>query len=367
MGLFYSSTFLLFYLLSFCAPVAAQETGWLRVTGAPELRFPRDHGAHPEYRTEWWYLTGIVKDDGGERHGFQVTFFRQGLDPSPTSERESALRARQAVAGHLAVVDIGGGVFRHAERLRRVAVGLAGFSTRTLDVWVEDWQLRMDGTGALRAKASDRGAEIGVDLELRHARPPVAHGNGGHSRKGPGDGNASVYLSWIRLKVVGEVTVGGVGRAVEGEAWLDHEWGTSQLGDRVVGWDWFGLRLGDGRSLMVYRLRHQGGEADPHSSGTLVAVDGSVRPLSVDEVRIDPTGSWTSPATGAAYPSGWRIGVAGSDLDLEVHPLVAGCEVDGRASTGVVYWEGPVTVFGSHTGEGYAELTGYADSLAGRF
>jgi predicted secreted hydrolase len=154
---------------------------------------------------------------------------------------------------------------------------------------------------------------------------------------------------------------------VAGEGWFDHEWGSSQLGEGVVGWDWFSLRLDDRSELMVYRLRREDGSPGPYSSGTLVRADGSTRRLGADEVLLDPTGWWTSPATGGRYPSGWRIAVPSEQLDLAVAPLVPAAELDGRGSTGVVYWEGPVEVTGSRRGEGYAELTGYAGSLAGRF
>jgi predicted secreted hydrolase len=354
-------------LLTSAALIHASETGWLSITAPPSLSFPRDHGAHPEVQTEWWYLTANLIGDDGRRYGVQVTFFRHGVDPSKVRSDQSPLRARHALAAHLAVADVDSGVFLHAERVWRADGGFAGFITDDLGVWLGDWELdRLDGD-VIAAKSSDRAAGIAVDLRFRPTKPLVRHGDEGYSRKGPDAGNASVYVSWTRLEVGGSLTLDGRELAVAGEGWFDHEWGTSQLGEGVVGWDWLSLRLSDGSELMVYRLRRRDGSADPFSSGTVVLPDGSARRLEVNEVVLEPTAKWTSPNSGGEYPSGWRVRVPTEGLDLAVEPLLQGAEVDGRASTGVVYWEGPVRLSGSHGGEGYAELTGYAGSLAGRF
>lgn len=195
----------------------------------------------------------------------------------------------------------------------------------------------------------------------------MLHGERGYSRKGADPGNASIYSSWTRLAAHGRVRVGGRERKVSGEAWYDHEWGTSQLGQGVVGWDWFSLRLADGRELMLYRLRRADGSAEPFSAGTLVEADGSSRALALADFSIEPLGTWRSPRSGGAYPAGWRLGVPGAKLELELRPLLADCELDTSSSTGVVYWEGPVRAAGTVAGEGYVELTGYAGDLAGRF
>ncbi len=345
----------------------AEGVDWERITGPPEIDLPRDHGAHPEVQTEWWYLTANLTGTDGNRYGVQVTFFRSGLDASPPQPDSSPLRARQALAAHLAVVDVERGAFRHAERVRRADGGFAGFATDDLGVWLGDWQLERRADDTLVAAASDRASGIGVELEYRPAKPLVRQGVDGYSQKGSDPGNASAYLSWTRLEVSGRLVLDGREVEVSGAGWFDHEWGTSQLGDGVAGWDWFSLRLDDGSELMVYRLRREDGSPDPYSSGTLVRTDGTTRRLAVDQVVLEPTGSWISPETGGSYPSGWRIGVPSEGLDLTVEPLLPSAELDGRASTGVVYWEGPVAVTGSHTGEGYTELTGYAGSLAGRF
>jgi predicted secreted hydrolase len=167
--------------------------------------------------------------------------------------------------------------------------------------------------------------------------------------------------------VAGEIEIEDARRPVRGTAWFDHEWGTSQLGGGVVGWDWFSLRLDDGRDLMLYRLRQADGVAAPHSSGTVVEVDGTVSTLAKDDVEIEVLERWTSPDTGASYPIRWRLQVPARDVDLEVRALLAAAELDGSATTGVIYWEGPVRAEGSQGGEGYVEMTGYAGTLEGLF
>lgn len=350
------------------ATVAAGETGsWRRVTGPPQLAFPRDHGAHPDHRTEWWYLTGVVTGADGGRYGFQITFFRVGLDPSSPEPGSSKLRARQVLAAHLAIADISQQRFHHAERLRRVGGGLAGMSEEDLEVWLDDWTMAHAVGGEMAVTAGDRDRGIGLEIALKPERELVLHGDAGYSRKGPEAGNASVYLSWTRLAVTGEIEVGGSRIAVTGTAWFDHEWGTSTLGQGIVGWDWSGLRLDDGRDLMVFRLRRADGEPDPRSSGSLVGRDGRVTRLERDDIEIDPLTWWQSTATAGRYPVRWRLRLPGEAIDLEIRALLPVCELDGTATTGVIYWEGPVAVSGSHGGEGYVEMTGYAGSLEGRF
>ena len=346
-------------------PLLAAAT-WQTVTAPPVLRFPRDHGAHPEFQSEWWYVTAVLADSGGRRWGVELTFFRQGLEPGPPAAGESPLRARQALAANLAVADIGAGRMCFAERLARLGP-LASASAADLDLALDDWTMRRRADGTLALAAAGRDAEIGVRLALAPAQPLFLEGDGGMSRKGPGPGNASVYLTWPRMVATGTLEIAGRTLAVRGEAWFDHEWGTSQLGPGVVGWDWLGLRLADGRDLMLYRLRRADGTAAPESAGTVVAADGSTRRLAAGDFTFVPLTRWTSPRTGARYPARVRVTVPSAGLDLEVRPEIADAELDARRSTGTVYWEGPAAVTGSVAGDGYAELTGYATSLAGRF
>jgi predicted secreted hydrolase len=252
-----------------------------------------------------------------------------------------------------------------AQRLRRAGAGLAGLGREDLQVWLEDWELHRHPDGSLGLLASDRAAGIGLELTLEPVSGPILHGDGGYSQKGEDEGNASVYVSWTRLTTTGERLLGQRRLPVTGESWFDHEWGTSQLGEEVLGWDWFGLRLDSQRELMVYHLRRHDGGLDPRSAGTLVEGGGKVvHHLAAGEIDLRELDSWTSPASGATYPIAWSLQVPGHDIDLEVRALVAVAEMDTRHSTGTVYWEGPVEVTGTSQGQGYAELTGYTGQLA---
>ncbi len=347
------------------AGAVAGAAGWSSVRPGRTFAFPRDHGAHPAARTEWWYLTGTLRRDDGREYGAQITFFRRGIDPAPPAPGDSDLRARSVLAAHLAIADVGAGTLRSAQRLRRAAAGLADAREGDLDVRVERWRLWRTPDGRLHALASDPASGVGLDLTFTPGTPPVLEGDGGVSRKGPEPGNASAYVSYPRLATAGTLTVGGVAFEVRGGSWFDHEWGTTELGPGVVGWDWFGLRLAGGRDLMLYRLRLAGGSESPFSAGTVIAADGSSRPLAPADFSIDVLARWKSPSTGAVYPSRWRLRVPSAGVDVEVRPLLAAAEIDARESTGTIYWEGPVAVTGSEAGEGYVELTGYAGSMSG--
>lgn len=355
------------------APVAsdASADGWRQIVAPLETSFPRDHGAHDDTRVEWWYLTGLAASaDGAARFGWQLTWFRLGLDPSPRAADEPLLSPRQLYSAHLAVVDLSSGRMLHGERSRRAVPALAWSSSTDLDLGLDGWTLRREtraGGDVLRASATDRETGLALDLELVPAKPAVRHGRDGISVKGPGAGNASAYVSWTRIATSGTVTVGGRTTQVKGETWFDHEWGSTQLGAGVSGWDWFGLRFADGRELMLYRLRTADGATTPESSGTWIERDGSTRHLAREDVTLRATSSWTSPRSNGVYPARWELSVAGTGLAVAIEPMAADCELDGRASTGTIYWEGPVRVSGSVAGEGYAELTGYAGSMAGRF
>lgn len=348
------------------APQLARDS-WKSIEAPLVLDFPRDHGTHLETRTEWWYATGLVTDDRGRRFGYQVTIFRQGLDARSAAPGASPLRARHALAAHVALAEIDGGRFRHAERLRRLDDGLARLSSDDLDAVLEDVVIRREADGALRIRATEPEAGFALDLRAMPVKPLVLHGDRGVSRKGDEAGNASAYASFTRLDTSGSLTIDAARHDVRGASWFDHEWGSSQLGAGVVGWDWFGLRLDDGRELMVYRLRRAGGSATAASAATLVERDGTSTRFDAARIALTTRSTWTSPRTRGVYPSSFALKIDSAGLDLVVEPFLADCEVDGSASTGVVYWEGPVRVSGSATGEGFGELVGYAGSLAGRF
>lgn len=340
---------------------------WRRITAPQNSSWPRDHGSHDDCRTEWWYVTGEVASASGARFGLQLTIFRQGADATPLAPDESPLRAKHVFAGHLALVDLTTGEFVRAERARRATPGLAYARTETLDARLESWTMRLDASGALVVAADDAELGIALALTLVPEKPLVLHGAAGISVKGDAPGDASVYASWTRLTARGTLTRRGVELGVSGAAWFDHEWGSSQLGRGVVGWDWFALRLDDGRELMLYRLRRADGSAHPASSATIVDTSGRTTFVPFARFTYEEEAHWKSAASGAAYPARWRLTLAEPALELVVTPRVANCELDGRSSTGVVYWEGPVAVTGTTSGAGYVELTGYAGSLARKF
>jgi len=343
---------------------------WRAVEPGLELEFPRDHGAHPEYRTEWWYVTGNLEDARGRRFGVQLTFFRSGLGEHLPPAGANPARAYQVWAGHLALVDVERAETRLAERLRRGGSPLVRASQARLDFALEDWELTQGADGAIALRAADPAAGLAVDLTLAPAKPLVLHGAGGVSTKGEEPGNASAYTTWTRLATSGALTVDGARHDVRGESWLDHEFGSGQLGAGVVGWDWFGLHLADGRELMVYALRREDGSPHPVSGGTLVAADGTARPLARSDFALEAQSTWKSPHTGATYPARWTLAVPSAGLRLAARPLVPDCELDTR-STNVIYWEGPVELTdattGAPAGRGYAELVGYAHGMEGRF
>ncbi len=338
----------------------ANDEGYARAIEPRELRFPADHGPHPEFRTEWWYYTGNLETAGGRRFGFQLTFFRSALAPR-MPERESAWATRQAWLAHFAVTDVAGGRFHSFERWSRGAAGLAGARAEPFRVWVKDWTAEGFGGHAPPMRLTASEGDVGIDLVLQQGKPPVLQGDRGLSQKGPEIGNASYYYSLTRMPAAGSVHLGGERFAVTGLAWMDREWSTSSLGRDQVGWDWFAIQLSDGTDLMLYRLRRRDGAADPASSGTVVSLSGEARHLALPDLRIASSGAWRSPRSGARYPAQWRIQIPSEELDLEIRPLLADQELD----ISFRYWEGAVEIEGSRQGRpvrgrGYVELTGYA-------
>ena len=338
--------------------LADDRAGFTRALAPRALSFPSDHGPHPDFRTEWWYYTGNLRTAAGRHFGFQLTFFRIALAPGAVV-RASAWATRQLYFAHFAVSDVAGGRFHAFSRGSREALGLAGASASPFRVWIEDWSAEGDGSSA-RLRAS--GGDVALDLELSAAKPIVAQGDRGLSRKGPEPGNASFYYSITRMPARGVVRLGRETLEVSGEAWMDREWSTSALAPGVQGWDWFALQLDDGRELMFYLLRRRDGAIDPFSAGTLVAADGTPRALAPGDVRVETLAHWTSPRSGVRYPARWRLSVPSAALRLEIEPRLA----DQELIVGTRYWEGAVAVTGSAAGrpiagQGYVELVGYAE------
>ena len=324
--------------------VDGESAGFARAQPAPVFDFPSDHGAHPDFRSEWWYFTGNLADARGRAFGFQLTFFRFAL---AAEERDgtSAWGTRQVWMGHFAVTDVGGGRFYRSETFQRGALDLAGARPEPFRAWI--------GGGSAAATGP---APFPLQPELDAARPMVFQVEGGYSAKGPEPGSASLYYAFTRLAAQGEIRLGGESFDVRGKAWLDREWSTSALGEGIRGWDWLSLQLEDGRDVMLYRLRTEEGTASPFSAGSIVDPDGRVTRFAAAEFEMRPGRTWRSPETGAAYPVAWTVRVPSAGLSLEVDAALDGQEMD----LSVRYWEGTVRARGGGaSGVGYLEMTGY--------
>jgi predicted secreted hydrolase len=354
-------------IFTFFAWPAQVQSGFLQVTGPCRLSFPSDHGSHPDYRTEWWYYTGNLTDGGHRRFGFQLTFFRSGLQPpghrSDWPEPASSWRTDQIYLAHAAISDITGGRHLQAERMARPVLSMAGAQQTDagVTIHVHTWQAVITPQGhRLRAEA----AEFALDLDLTAVKPPVLHGDGGYSRKGQSPERASCYYSFTRLQASGELTVGDSRHAVQGSAWMDHEFSTAPLQPGITGWDWFSLQLADRTEVMMYMLRQPDGTFNPASSGTVVLPSGQTQHLLLSDVKVTPLSFWTSPHTGARYPIEWQLQVDSLQLDLTLAANLKDQEMHTPQSTRVVYWEGSVKVEGTRNGKmtggvGYVEMTGY--------
>jgi len=344
-------------------PVAAAagsawaQIDYAQVTPDRPLQFPRDHGSHPAYRTEWWYVTGWVKDASGNAYGVQVTFFRNR--PGVSEANSSAFAARQLVFAHAALADPRRAGLLHDQRAAREGFGLAGADEETTRVWIDDWSLALAGD-AFVARIAAR--KFSFDLRFTPTQPLLLQGDAGVSRKGPHAAQASYYYSQPQLAVSGTITAGGTNTSITGTAWLDHEWSSEYLAKDAVGWDWVGINLLDGGALTAFRIRDVAG-GPLWAAGTLRGADGATRRFSPSQVRFAPLTSWRSQRTGVQYPVAMRVTVGQMEVALE--PLLYDQELDSRASTGTIYWEGAVraTAVGREAGRGYLELTGYGAPL----
>jgi predicted secreted hydrolase len=341
----------------------ADASGFARAYGVRKFVFPQDHGPHPQYKHEWWYVTGNVQTASDRHFGFQLTFFRIGLLPKAAA-RPSKWATSNIYMAHFTLSDVGGGRFYAFERFSRGAAGLAGADSTPLRVWLEDWSLdgkeTAQATGQLSMRLHAAAKSISLDLTVDSSKPVVLQGDRGLSRKSATPGNASYYYSVTRLRTRGVIRIADDNFRVEGLSWMDREWASSALDKEQTGWDWFALQLSDGRELMYYQLRRRDGAAHAFSQGMLVSVDGSGRRLTVKDVRLEVEDRWQSPNTGVLYPSRWRLRVEDAGLDLAIEPYLQDQELD----VSVRYWEGAVRAHGSAYGRavsasGYVELVGY--------
>ncbi|MCH8062902.1 MAG: carotenoid 1,2-hydratase [Chloroflexi bacterium] len=340
------------------------DNGFNRVIEAKKFSFPEDHGPHEDYGVEWWYYTGNLETEGGRHFGFELTFFRIGLEADPDTRR-SSWGASQLYMAHLGLTDVSSEKFYSFERFSRGALQLAGAQASPFRVWLEDWSVESTGPATLPFKLAAQNGDVALDLVLTSAKPIVLHGDRGLSQKSSGIGNASYYYSMTRMPTEGTVRIGEESFRVTGNSWMDREWSTTALSDEQVGWDWFALQLSDGREVMYYQMRLRDGGIDPFSSGTLVSEDGATRRIGPEDVQISVEDHWQSPLGGSPYPSRWRFRIPSEGLDVEITPYVEGQELD----VSVRYWEGAVYVQGTSagapvSGDGYVEMTGYASPTA---
>ncbi|MCE0483599.1 MAG: carotenoid 1,2-hydratase [Methylacidiphilales bacterium] len=338
---------------------------WQRAIGPWAWSFPRDHGAHPCFKTEWWYFTGNLQDGSQRKFGYQLTIFRQGIQFTP-AQAHSQWAVRDFYFGHFTISDIAAGKFHVAERVTRGALGEAKAATGHMDVALGPWSITQDDHEQIRLSARDSGSAI--DFIAKPLKPIVLEGVNGLSRKADGPGQASYYYSYPRLATTGRLRVGDTDFTVSGLSWFDHEFSTSSLGPKQAGWDWFCLQLDNHEEIMLYAMRDLSGSIDPVSEGTWVRADGTSERLVPGSFSIAKLGAWRSPATGAVYPAGWRIEVPGHHADFTVSPAMADQELHLAKMGALDYWEGACTIRGTLSGAavagaGYTELTGYTGAL----
>jgi predicted secreted hydrolase len=347
---------------SVAAPTAAAANGgaapsYAPVTAGQPLVFPADFGSHPQFRTEWWYVTGWLNTEHAESLGFQITFFR--TKPDVGAGNPSAFAPHQLLIAHCAISDPKRGMLWQDQRIRRAGLGLAEAAAGDTHVWIDDWSLQREAPAyAAKIDAED----FSFDLTLTETQAVLLNGDSGVSRKGAAAGAASYYYSLPHLRAAGSISRLGSKDRVSGEAWLDHEWSSEYLDKDSVGWDWIGVNLDDGAALMAFRIRGSQGETR-WAGGTLRSGDGKVQILQPADVEFQPARHWTSPRTRITYPIQWRVRTGSRQFELV--PLLDDQENDTRLSTGSIYWEGAVRVF-EHSrlaGRGYLELTGYGKPL----
>lgn len=348
------------------AVIACAQTWQVALPGYA-YSFPRDYFDHPDYETEWWYYTGNLRAPDGHRFGFELTFFRQAVRlKTGTAESENATwKPDQLYLAHLALSDIDGGTFYHTERLNRAGPGLAGISLKQQRYWNGNWNVRWNSltTGDQQLQAvCDR---FTLTLDLRPQKPVVIHGQGGISKKGPEQGQASHYISFTRMAALGRLEWSGNSISIDGLAWMDHEFFTEPPGSGILSWDWLSIQLDNGEDLMLYRLRDAKGNETPYSSGAYVDPRGKATFLNSTQFSLTPGETWRSPNSGATYPIAWTITVPSLDLHLSERTDLKNQELFMKGSISPAYWEGAVSYQGERHGQpakgvGYLEMTGYA-------
>ena len=358
--------------------------GYTQALGPREFVFPDDHGAHPGFKTEWWYYTGNLFTEEGRQFGYQFTIFRNQLSPSGedfvrinqkesaqmnlelNSANDSEWSTNQLYLAHFAISDVSKRDHVFNERYSRGTAGLAGASVDPYRIWLEDWEI----TRVTDLKATDERFPVRIKAEmsdgtalevvLNPQKPLVLQGEEGYDKKGGEDGNASYYISFTRMQTEGLLKKDGESLAVSGLSWMDHEWSTSALDSGQTGWDWFSIQLSNGYELMYYQIRNADPELAPQTTGSLIAPNGQKRDLGQGEVQLEVLEYWTSPHTGARYPLQWTLGIPSEELKVDVATVFD----DQEMTVSVQYYEGALHVSGKFRdeaidGNGYIEMTGY--------
>lgn len=322
--------------------------------------FPRDHFSHPDFQTEWWYYTGNLKSAEGHKFGFELTFFRQAVSRDPT--KTAAWDVKDLYLAHLALSDLDGGKFYHAERSNRSGPGIAGASETSGRIWNGNWQILWEGSDQKLQAIQE---QFQLHLTLHSEKPPVIHGVNGVSQKSEGEGHASHYISLTRVTTSGSIELEGKEFDVSGTSWMDHEFFTQQLAPDQTGWDWLSLQFADNTELMLFHIRRKDRSVDPHSAGTYVDAQGKITHLRESDFVLEPLAErWKSPATGADYPVHWKIAVPRLGIEIDAKTVLESQEMTGKSKFMPNYWEGAIVLGGKHnapttSGVGYLEMTGY--------
>jgi predicted secreted hydrolase len=323
--------------------------------------FPHDYFSHPDFQTEWWYYTGNLQSADGHRFGFELTFFRQGADRDPA--KHGTWDIQDLYLAHLALSDLTGGKFYHAERTNRSGPGIAGVDESVQRIWNGNWQTQWKDSQQVLEAISEN---FNLHFTLHSEKPPVIHGENGVSQKADGPGRASHYISLTRLETTGVVTLNSRNFSVTGLSWMDHEFFTHQLTEEQAGWDWLSLQLDDHTELMLFHIRRRDDSIDSFSAGTFVDAQGRTTHLREPDFVLQPTGApWHSAASGGTYPIQWKITVPKLGIELEATTPLASQELTGDSRTAPTYWEGAINLHGQRSGaelkgRGYLEMTGYA-------
>lgn len=336
---------------------------WRNAMPGWQYKFPRDHHAHPEFKTEWWYFTGNLFDENGKRFGYELTFFREGIIPiTERVEERSRFVVNELKFAHFTIMDASGRKFRFDQKASRGAFDDAGFDRASALAWIDDWSVQLNSAGDFHLAALSTDAIL--DLTLTPQKHPVIHGENGVSLKATGEDHTSHYYSITKLGSRGTIKLNGKEIHVRGASWFDHEWASNQLAPHQVGWNWLCVQFTNDTELMLYQMRRDDGTIDPASSGTFVATDGSAAHLAARDFSMTSSAVWKSEKTGATYPVEWQIEIPSRQLRFKVRPVLSEQEL---ALLPLIYWEGAVDISGSDrnpNGVGYLELTGYAGALA---